>query len=166
MENNDKNLSREKPHISGIIHVLLYHSYVVFLFAVVLGVIFDAIFTFGKFQGFLYQIIGLFMIMIGTFVVFWAQKTTSYKKSEIQKERDTNFFIKGPYKYTRNPTNFGLSLMSLGLGFVIGSLFAIFFVVVTYLISKLIFIKKQDSILEERYGDVFNEYKKRVKNWL
>ncbi|MEI7689068.1 MAG: isoprenylcysteine carboxylmethyltransferase family protein [Candidatus Nomurabacteria bacterium] len=166
MENNDKKLNNEVHHISGIIHVLLYHSYVVFLLAIVLGIISDAIFTFGKFQGSIYQIIGLLMIIIGTFIVFWAQKTTSYKKIEAQKDRDTNFFIKGPYRYTRNPTNFGLSLMSLGLGFIIGSLFSIIFVVITYFISKLIFIKRQDSILEERYGEVFNDYKKKVKNWL
>ncbi len=166
MENNNQNLDNKNHHISGVIHVLLYHSYVVFFLAVILGIIFDGIFTFGKFQGQAYQNIGLLMIIIGTFIIYWAQKTTSYRKSEAQKSRDTNFFIKGPYRITRNPTNFGVTIMSLGLGFIIGSLFSIIFIIITYFISKLIFIKKQDSILEERYGQAFNEYKKRVKNWL
>ena len=166
MENNNQNLNSKNHHVSGIIHVLLYHAYVVFFLAVVLGIIFDGIFNFGKFQGQIYQSIGLFMLIVGTFIIFWSQKTTSYKKSEIKNNRDTNFFIKGPYRYTRNPTNFGVTIMSLGLGFIIGSLFSIIFIIITYFISKLIFIKKQDSILEERYGEVFNDYKKKVKNWL
>ena len=166
MDKDSKNSNKKNHDLSGIIHVLLYQDYVIFLLAVLLGVICDGIFTFGKFGGQTYQNIGLVMILVGSIIVYWAQKTTHSPKSEVHKERSTNFFIRGPYRYTRNPTNFGLTVMSIGFGFLIGSLFSIIFIVIVYFISKFFFIKRQDSILEERYGDIFSEYKKKVKNWL
>ena len=150
----------------GIVHVLLSRSYAVYFFAVVFGAIFDIIFHFNIFGGYIFQYLGVIMIILGSIFIYWAQSTTSQSKSELTKERDTNFFLRGPYKYTRNPTNFGVAIMTIGLGFLINSLFSVIFIIIAYLVSKFVFIKKQDSILEERYGSVFNEYKKKVKNWL
>ncbi len=166
MDEYNKNLNIKNSSKSGIVHVLLSRSYAIYFFAVLFGAIFDIVFHFDIFGNYIYQYVGIIMIILGSFFVYWAQSTTSQPKSEINKERDTNFFLRGPYKYTRNPTNFGVAFMSLGLGFLINSLFSVIFIVIAYLISKLIFIKKQDSILEERYGSVFDDYKKKVKNWL
>ena len=106
------------------------------------------------------------MIFIGSIIIYWAQHTTHNSKTDNGKERDTNFFIRGPYKYTRNPTNFSLTFMALGLGFLINSFFSVVFILINYFISRIFFIKKQDSILEERYGEVFKDYKKKVKDWI
>jgi protein-S-isoprenylcysteine O-methyltransferase Ste14 len=138
----------------------------IFLGSVILGVIFDQIFHFDLFKGLTFQYLGIFMIVWGSILVYWAQSTTSQPVSQINKERDFNFFYRGPYKYTRNPTNLGLTVMSFGLGFLINSLFSLIFILITYLISRFIFIKKQDKILAERYGEAFIDYQKKVKDWL
>ncbi len=164
MEENNKNLN--KKHISGIVHVLLSHSYAMFFCTVVLGVIFDIIFSIRVFNNIAYEYLGLALIFFGTLLIYWSQSTTRSVGKAISQERDVNFFLHGPYKYTRNPTNFGLTLSVLGLGFLIHSLFSVIFMVIAYIISKLVFMKKQDLILKERYGDVFDEYKKKVNNWL
>jgi protein-S-isoprenylcysteine O-methyltransferase Ste14 len=166
MDKDTQNLKIENSSKAGIVHVLLSRSYAVYFFAVVLGAFLDEVFHFDIFKNNLYQYVGIVMIIVGTIFIYWAQKTTNTPKSELKKERDTNFFIRGPYRYTRNPTNLGVAIMTLGLGFLINSLLSVIFIIAAYLISKFIFIKKQDYILEERYGSVFNEYKKKVKNWL
>ena len=164
MDKNNQNLNEEDNKSVGVVHILLSHSYIIFFFAVVLGVVFDALFPVRVLNGIVYEYIGLFMIIVGSYIVYWSQSSTS--TSNVTEERDVSFFLKGPYKYTRNPTNFGLTLTVLGLGFLINSLFVIIFILIVYAISRLIFIKKQDAILEERYGDVFREYKRKVKDWL
>lgn len=166
MDQNNQNLNKEAKVPAGVVHVLLSHSYIIFFLAVVFGVVFDIVFPIHLFNGILYEYIGLGFIIIGSILVYWAQATSSATSKMEPKERDVNFFLQGPYKYTRNPTNFGLTLTVLGLGLLINSLFTIIFILITYIISKLFFIKKQDAILEERYGDVFREYKKRVKDWV
>lgn len=166
MDKYNQNLNKEDKKVVGVVHVLLSHDYAIFFLAVVLGVIFDVIFTVHVFNSIVYEYIGLFMIFIGSLVIYWAQRTTGSSNNEIGKERDINFFFRGPYKYTRNPTNFGLTFAVLGFGLLINSLFSIIFILITYIISKLIFIKKQDNILKDRYGAVYEEYLKKVKDWL
>ncbi len=165
MDKNNQNLNQEKKPVYGVVHVLLSNSYIMFFFAVVLGVIFDIIFSVNLFKGVAYEYVGLFLLVVGTIIVYWSQKTTR-KVGKVVSDRDVNFFLHGPYKYTRNPTNLGLTVAILGFGFLIHSSFSVLFILITYIISKLFFIKKQDVILEERYGDAFVDYKKKVKDWL
>lgn len=164
MDKYNQNLNINDNESTGIVHVLLSHSYIIFFFSVILGVVFDALFPIRIFNGIVYEYIGILMIIVGSYIIHWAQSSTS--TTNLTEERDINFFLKGPYKYTRNPTNLGLTMTVLGLGFLINSLFVIIFILIVYTISRLVFIKKQDIILEERYGDVFREYKRRVKDWL
>lgn len=162
----DLNTKTEDTSPVGVVHILLFHSYVIFLVAIVLGIIVDVFFHIDLFRNNIYQYFGFLMIIIGSILIYWAQNTTSYPKSDLGKERDTNFFIRGPYRYTRNPTNLGITLMSLGLAFILNSFFSIVFVVIAYLISKLFFIRKQDTILAKRYGKIFDDYKEKVRDWL
>lgn len=166
MDKHHKELNKNGKHISGIVHVLLSQDYALFFLAVVLGVIFDILFKVHMFSGIIYEYLGIGLIVLGSLIIYWSQHTTRVVGKKVTDNRDVNFFLNGPYRYTRNPTNFGLTLSVLGLGFLINSLFSIIFILITYLISKLFFIKKQDVILKERYGDVFEEYRKKVKDWL
>ena len=168
MKKSSKILKEKKENVSvvGILHILFFHIYIMFFFAIILGVIFDLIFSYKIFNGVTYQYLGLLMITLGTMLIYWAQRTTSSSKNDINKERDLSFFYRGPYKYTRNPTNFGLTIMSLGLGFLINSFFSVIFILIIHIISKFILIKKQDKILKERYGEVYSDYLKKVKDWL
>lgn len=166
MESNNQNLNQKKGHISGIVHVLLSQDYALFFFAVVFGVVFDIFFKIRVFNSTIYEYIGVLFIIVGSLLVYWAQYTTRLMGKNVVENRDINFFLQGPYKYTRNPTNFGLTLSILGLGLLLHSLFSVIFVVVIYIISKVFFIRKQDEILKERYGEVFLEYSKKVKDWI
>lgn len=166
MEEKSDFIKKEREEIRGIIHILLFHTYTVFLFAIIFGLIFDHIFIINLFKGELFKYIGLLMITLGSIGIYWSQATTKPSKSELNKERDLSFFYRGPYKYTRNPTNLSLTVMSIGLGLLINSFFSVLFILASYCISRFFYIRKQDSILEKRYGQVFLEYKKKVKNWI
>ncbi len=166
MDKDSQNLNQENKHISGIVHVLLSQDYALFFLSVVLGVVFDILFKVHFFNSAIYEYIGLGLIFFGSIIIYWSQFTTRTMGKRVAENRDVNFFLQGPYKYTRNPTNFGLTLAILGLGLLIHSLFSVIFVIVVYFVSKIFFIKKQDAILKERYGSVFEDYIKKVKDWL
>lgn len=166
MTDDVQNLYNKSNRPKGIIHILLFHSYSIYLLAIILGIIFDIRYPLSLFNSPTYQSMGFLIIIFGSIIIYWAQSSTNSDKKNLNKERNTNFFFRGPYKYTRNPTNLGLTIMSLGLAFVMNSFFSIVFVLISYIIARLFFIKKQDQILKEKYGDVFEEYKKQVKDWL
>jgi protein-S-isoprenylcysteine O-methyltransferase Ste14 len=52
----------------------------------------------------------------------------------------------------------------LGLALVINALFSILFTLIAQVISHFFFIKKQQTILEKKYGDNYANYKNKIKN--
>ncbi len=157
----------------GIAHFILSHSYFVFLFAVVLGLIFDIWIPAQIFSSTTFQYIGILMLIIGPALIYWAQHTSSCSKKKMEEASDQvaspkleRDFENGPYKYTRNPTHIGLGIMTLGLAFLLNSLFSVIFVVVASAVTKFIFLPKEEAVLEERYGEPYRDYKKKVNTWV
>ncbi len=167
MEENLKTEKEESSIGDGIVHLVLSHSYTVFLLAVILGVIFDILIPTSYFGNYIFQYVGVTLIVLGSLLIYWAQKTTNCtKKEELEKGIVIRDFARGPYKYSRNPTHIGLTVMALGFGFTINSVFSVAFVIVAFLITKVVFIKKEEAILEKRYGEDYCNYKKKVCTWI
>ena len=166
MENETKTTQVDNSYRYSRVHYILSHSYSVYLFAVVLGVIFDTIIPIDPFGGDVYKYTGLSMVFIGSVLIYWAQSTSSTTKKEMEIEGKVRDFARGPYKYSRNPTHIGLAIMTLGLGFLSNSLFSVIFIVLAFVITKSIFIKKEEVILEEKYGQAYCDYKSKVRTWL
>jgi protein-S-isoprenylcysteine O-methyltransferase Ste14 len=104
--------------------------------------------------------IGTVFLLIGTILIVWAQKSSlKLQKENMSKET----FLRGPYRYTRSPTHLGLFLLMLGFGITANALFLIVFSVLSFFITKFVFIKKEEQILAEKYGTPYLEYKKSVK---
>lgn len=162
----DDNKEQEESIDTGMIHFSLSFSYFMFLSAVVLGVVFDLIFPVNILKGVTPQYIGFLMIVLGSLFVYWAQYTSRRPKNYEIRERVLADFEHGPYKYMRTPTHFGLFVMTLGLGLIINSPFSIIFIIIGHMLSKLIFIKKEEELLEKKYGQVYTDYKKKVGNWI
>jgi len=56
--------------------------------------------------------------------------------------------------------------MTLGFSLIIDSFFGIVLTIIAYVITKIFFLKKEESLLEKKYGEVYGDYKKKVKNWI
>lgn len=164
MKEKDENNIKDIGSVN--IHALLFHSYFIYLVAVILGVLFDVVVPSKIFVGVKYQYLGIILIVLGSILAYWAQKTSGNYKEEIAKLKNKSFFNRGPYRYIRNPTHLGLLFMTLGLGVLIESLFSVVFTVIAHTVTKIFFTRKQDKILEIKYGQIYKDYKKSVKNWL
>jgi protein-S-isoprenylcysteine O-methyltransferase Ste14 len=159
-------MEKEHTYRKGQTHFVLVHSYIIFLFAVILGILFDLLLKKKIFSDNLYQYVGFAMLLFSSIIIYWAQSTSSNYKKRVGKENYRSHFEHGPYKYLRSPTHFGLFIMTLGLSLIINSLFSVLFTLIAYVISKFFFLKKEEEILEDKYGEVYTEYKKKVKNWI
>lgn len=144
------------------IHELLARSYMVFFVAFLIGIILEVEFPLNKNISDIGT--GYLLLFVGTILVIWAQNTSrSGKKERLSGSVSSSNFFKGPYKITRTPTHLGMLLTVLGAGFVWGSLWMAIGSIVAYLITKFTFVKKEEEILEERYGEPYLEYKKKIK---
>jgi protein-S-isoprenylcysteine O-methyltransferase Ste14 len=159
------NMEKEEGIGAGMVHLILSHSYSVFMMAVVFGLILDVFIPFYIFNDVIYQYIGAGMIIFGSIIIYWAQSSSNRSQEQTEKGEARNFEA-GPYKYSRNPTHIGLSIMTLGLAFVLNSVFSLLLTLVASLITKLIFLKKEESLLEKKYGEPYLNYKKKVRTWV
>lgn len=167
MENNELKDNNINLYGKGAVHFVLVHSYLIFLISIILGVLFDIFFVKEKiFSDGIYQYVGLIMLVIGAIIIYWAQKTSSNYKEKNIKNNFNSLFESGPYRYLRSPTHFGLFIMTLGFSLIINSLFGVIFTLIAYGITKFIFLKKEERLLEIKYGQEYLEYKKKVKNWI
>lgn len=147
------------PHKNKV-HKILAHSYSAYLFFFLVGIWLDLVYGLKVFNNSFVAPVGYAFIILGTLLVFWAQKTSrNLNKENISKET----FLKGPYRHTRMPTNFGLFFLTLGCGMIMNALFVIVLAPISFIVAKFVFIKKQERILAEKYGAPYLEYKKSVK---
>lgn len=152
---NDKN-----PHKNRV-HKVLAHSYLLYFLLFLTSVFLDSKFPLFIVEGYNSLIfLGSICLLFGTSLVLWAQKSShKFNKENLTKES----FCNGPYCYTKNPTHYGLFFLMVGFGMIINSLLILIFSLISFLITKLVFLKKEEKILEEKYGTPYLEYKKSVK---
>jgi protein-S-isoprenylcysteine O-methyltransferase Ste14 len=153
--------SNHNPHKASIHHVLshIYATYFVFF---LVGVSLDIIFQLKMFSGPFMNPVGFTLLVLATFMIFWAQKTGRDLRG-IKEDLKKEHFCRGPYCYTRIPTQWGLTLLMLGFGIFCNAFFVVLSTIVSFIVSQFVFMSKHDRILIEKYGSSYLEYKKMFK---
>jgi len=141
------------------VHSILAHSYSVYFFLFLIGLSLDFIFGYKVFSG--VAPVGFFFLFLATGIIFWAQKTGRDLRKVV--EVKTEHFCRGPYCYTRIPTQWGLFFLLLSFGIITNSIFIVIFTIIAFFISKFVFMSKHERILAEKYGTAYIEYMKLVK---
>ncbi len=161
METQPVKEERVEKEARHLVHHTLAHSYTVYFFVLLFGVALDMFFPIRIFPAWLSGWVGIGLLVLSSILIIWAQRSSLHltKAEEVTKEN----FCKGPYCYTRTPTHWGLFLLVLGFGLMINAFFITLLTIVSFFITKLVFIKDQEAILERRYGDAYREYKKSVR---
>lgn len=148
-------------HHKHNVHKVLAHSYAMYFLLFLIGVTLDLVFKFKIFASSVMVPVGFFFLVLATIIILWAQKTGRDLRKV--KEVKTEHFCRGPYCYTRIPTQWGLFFLLLGFGIITNSFFVILFTIIAFFISKFVFMGKHDRILAEKYGSAYIEYIKIMK---
>lgn len=142
------------------VHKILAHSYTVFFLFFLAGVFLDLIFNLKLLDFSFLAPVGAIFIIFASLIIFWAQKTSRNLKKEILTKET---FYKGPYRFSRAPTHWGLFFLMLGFGIMTGAFFIIISTIFSFIFTKLVYLNKEEAILEKKYGAPYLEYKKMVK---
>ena len=77
----------------------------------------------------------------------------------------TVMVTKGPFRFTRNPLYLSLLMLFLGIAILVNSLWFLPFLLCMFIIFNGI-TKKEESYLEDVFGDEYVKYKNNVRRWL
>jgi len=118
-----------------------------------------------------FNLIGVLPIPIGMILIIWANFALLHigkigLRDREPMQRPSTLVLAGPYRFTRNPIYLGCLLMLLGLVIVWSSVVTAFLLILVYIVFRYVFIKREEVILEEEFGEEYREFKKRVRRWV
>jgi len=81
-------------------------------------------------------------------------------------EESAVLVVDGPFRLSRNPMYLGMVLILAGVAGLMGSLTPWLVVPAFAVLLDVIFIRAEERMLEEGFGDAYREYRKRVRRWI
>jgi protein-S-isoprenylcysteine O-methyltransferase Ste14 len=138
------------------IHTTLAHSYLTYFVFSMIGLFADTYIGFDVSLPYA-STIAVTCFGLGAFLIGWAQYTSRHTKEV----GATPYFLRGPYRYMRNPTHLGMVILVVGYTAVSGSIVFCAITIVGYLVSN-VFFKRYESLLKDTYDREYEVYKKDV----
>lgn len=112
--------------------------------------------------GYLFMFIGL-SFDASSILQFFRAKTTV---NPISPEKASALVISGMYQFTRNPMYVGLLLLLIGFAILQGSLSAFLLIPLFMFVLTSQQIIPEETILEDKFGQQYIDYKMSVRRWL
>jgi len=78
----------------------------------------------------------------------------------------TTIVTNGIFRVSRNPMYVALTLLYLGIGFWVNSLWIVLFVVPVIIFMNQGVIKREEKYLERKFGNEYLQYKSKVRRWI
>ncbi len=81
-------------------------------------------------------------------------------------EPSSALVTEGFFRISRNPMYLGMGLALLGLAILLRSLPGLLVPGVFVLLMDLVFIRAEEELLEERFGEAYHKYREGVRRWI
>lgn len=114
-----------------------------------------------------WNLFGIALIIAGVLIVI--QPALEFKKAEtaIKPFEESSSLVRtGMYRFTRNPMYLGMLTVLVGTALYLGSLSPFLMPVLFALVIRHRFIRVEEAMLEQRFGDEYLQFKREVRRWL
>ena len=81
-------------------------------------------------------------------------------------EPATVLVTEGPFKFTRNPLYLSLTLFYAGVATLVNALWAMLMLPAVLFVVNRGVIDREERYLERRFGELYTQYKERVRRWI
>jgi protein-S-isoprenylcysteine O-methyltransferase Ste14 len=72
----------------------------------------------------------------------------------------------GIHSWSRNPIYVGIVLLYVGIGIAVRSNWILMLAPIILIVLRYVVISREEGYLEQRFGDAYCDYKRRVRRWL
>jgi protein-S-isoprenylcysteine O-methyltransferase Ste14 len=114
-----------------------------------------------------HRIIAGFMILIGIAVFAAGIRNFSSATTPVQGTKPTRALVTtGIHGWSRNPIYLGMFLIYGGIGIAVRSPWILILTLPLAIIMRHAVVAREETYLDRRFGDVYRNYKARVRRWL
>ena len=115
----------------------------------------------------IFMYIGGMLALLSLLCVFYLSRVFNRLKTHIEPWKPTSAIIStGLYAYSRNPIYVAFAVFSMGIGFMINSLWIVMSFLPALMVVYVLAIKKEEMYLEKKFGEEYLKYKNNVRRWL
>ncbi len=114
-----------------------------------------------------YNYFGLLLLLLGFLMNIWASEYFKKVQTAIKPFQKSSYLVtEGLFKYSRHPMYLGMVVALLGLFLFLGSITPIIIIPMFIYSIKKKFIQVEEKTLEEKFGEQYLTYKKKVRCWI
>ncbi|MCW8804115.1 MAG: isoprenylcysteine carboxylmethyltransferase family protein, partial [Ignavibacteriaceae bacterium] len=114
-----------------------------------------------------FNLLGFLFFLIGGVLNIWTDQLFKKNETTVKPDEKPSAFIQtGPFKISRNPMYLGMAILLIGIGFILGSITSFAGFVLFIITMEIAFIPQEDMNLQEKFGDEYLAYKKRIRRWI
>lgn len=114
-----------------------------------------------------WNFLGLVPLFAGVGFAFWAEREFKhYGTTVIPFEPSSVLVTTGAFQYTRNPMYVGFILALTGIALLLRSLTPFVVIPVFAVLITAVFIRAEEHMLQEEFGQEFQEYRQKVRRWI
>jgi protein-S-isoprenylcysteine O-methyltransferase Ste14 len=112
------------------------------------------------------NLIGIVVSFTGFVIMGKSRDLFNKHKTTLDIEKSSFLIQEGIFLKTRNPMYVGMFLLLLGLGICFMNLFSILIPFGFILILHFVFVLKEEKLMFDSFGQVYTNYKSKVKRWI
>lgn len=111
--------------------------------------------------------LGIVVVASGIVIILACASLFRQKQTTIVPFQESIYLLQeGLFNYSRNPIYLGMIITLIGVWIILGSLTPVFIIpTFTWLIQEM-FIKEEEKMLEEKFGESYQEYQANVRRWI
>jgi protein-S-isoprenylcysteine O-methyltransferase Ste14 len=136
------------------------------LIALVLIVLFYFLFPTYNMIPFPFNLAGILVAFAG--ITIMGKSRDLFRKYQTTRDfkRSSYLITEGVFARTRNPMYLGMFLLLSGIVICFGNLVSILSTIFFIVAIHFIFVKKEEKMMQETFGEQYAAYKNKVKRWL
>jgi len=114
-----------------------------------------------------WNLIGLVPLFLGLWIILSADRAFKKAETTVKPFEESNALIQdGVFRWSRTPMYLGFVAILPRISVLLRSLSPNIAVVVFVVLIDLMFIRVEEQMLEEKFGDVWKRYRSRVRKWM
>jgi protein-S-isoprenylcysteine O-methyltransferase Ste14 len=140
---------------------------VYFLIAILLTVALHFLLPFRELIPFPWRLAGLLPLLLGLILNVLADRSLKRHRTTVKPwEESTALVTDGVFRLSRHPMYLGMALVLTGVAILLGSLTPWSVLLALVPLFEARFVRVEESMLEETFGEAYRAYRKQVRRWI
>lgn len=132
-----------------------------------IGLALHGVFPLGVGLGITWKLFGGALMAVALTIVLWAERTMKRAGTNVNPMKPAKAIVtEGPFRHSRNPMYLSLTIFYTGISLALSALWPLLLLPGVLAVMHFGVILREERYLERKFGDVYLQYKARVRRWL